>query len=56
CGLLLSADDLESKWDSFKVTWGPNSFNPEYFVKQPRTIAEAKQNNYQQVSDQCEGE
>ncbi|CAF3664420.1 unnamed protein product [Rotaria socialis] len=55
CGLLLSADDLESKWDSFKVTWGPNSFDPEYFVKQPRTIAEAKQNNYQQISDQCEG-
>ncbi|CAF4932835.1 unnamed protein product [Rotaria sp. Silwood1] len=53
--LLLKVNDSGSEWDSLKITWGPNPFDPEYFVKQPRTITEAKENNYIQIAGQCEG-
>ncbi|CAF1451014.1 unnamed protein product [Rotaria sordida] len=43
------------EWDSLKVTWGPNPLSREYFVKQPRTTAEAKKNGFEPIAGQCEG-
>ena len=42
-------------WTSLKVTWGPNPFSQDYFVKQPLTADEAKKDGYEQISTGCQG-
>jgi len=44
------------EWDTLRVTWGANPLSKESFVKQPRTVAEAKKEGYTQVSEKCEGQ
>jgi len=43
------------EWNSVRVTWGPNPFSRNYFVKQPLTIEEAKKDGFEQISFGCEG-
>jgi hypothetical protein len=38
------------------TTWGPNPLSPNYFVKQPLTVEDAKKNGFEQVSTGCGGE
>jgi len=44
------------EWDTLRTTWGPNPLSSSYFVKQPLTIAEAREAGFEQFSTGCEGE
>ncbi|UJR07059.1 hypothetical protein I4U23_011347 [Adineta vaga] len=39
----------------WQVTWGPNPFSKHYYVKQPLTVTEAKNEGFTQISTQCNG-
>jgi len=53
-GLLLGRGSGPA-WNNLKVTWGPNPFGSEYYVKQPLTIDDAKNEGWVQVNNGCQG-
>ena len=44
-------DESDEKWDKFKIKWTYPGQNPEGFLDQPKTKAEALSKNWMQVSD-----
>jgi hypothetical protein len=52
---LLFGLGAEPKWDTLRITWGPNPLSKNYYVHQPLTIDEAKKADFVQISSQCNG-
>ncbi|ESO95124.1 hypothetical protein LOTGIDRAFT_232212 [Lottia gigantea] len=44
-----------AKWNGLKVTWGLNIFSKNVFSSLPRTVADAKSDGYQLLSQTCSG-
>lgn len=43
------------EWNTLSVTWGANPLNRNYFLKQPLTADEARNEGFEQISNECQG-
>ena len=51
--IAISAIQAEQNWYSFQTTWALNPF--EGFFNQPRTVSDAQNEGWIQVSNDCTG-